>query len=135
MLTYKKYDDEIKRLYAAWESEEQENDKITDGDEWQRAEDETAARYMPIINALSETRNAIASASQPRNEWFRGFCSSLLEGQTLTGAQFECFARYASAEQSQSARYITTFRAIVGDKLYTVTSVAKKVHITRLTLI
>ena len=136
MLMYKKYDDEIKRLYQAMRAEQDANDSIEDGDEWDAADQATALRFMPMIAALEHTREAIASASQPRNKWFEGFCKSLRQGQTLTAAQMDCFARYAKIDQY--TRYKTpvlTYRAIVDGALYTATSGMKKVRIEQLTLL
>lgn len=130
MLIYSQYDAEIKRLYAAWDARNAENDKLSDSEEWAAADDAATAEFLPHITALEATRSAIATASQPRSAWFAEFCKSLKSGQILSEKQLDCFARYAKS--SQYTRYktpVTTYKAIVNGVLYTVTSAGRKVYI------
>lgn len=136
MLNPEKYRSEIKRLYAALNAENEQNDRIEDNDEWEKADAETAERYMPRIKELERSVSLIAESSQPRSTWFTAFCRSLVYGQHLSDKQMDVFAKYAKC--NQHCRYktpVNTFSAIVNGKCYSVSNIGRRLTITEITIL
>ena len=122
MLKKEKYRAEIERLYAEMDAEQDRIDEIEDYDEWCAADDANADKYLPRISELEKAVDQIARSSQPRNEFFIGFCKSLKNAQMLTRKQLSVFAVYAKVETSCRHKVVVTqYSAIVeGMRYYTV---------------